>query len=160
MEVSRVSKTVDLLEVTVSQSEPMTIDELLEEFEFLGDWDDQCDYLIDLGFDLPKLPEDARIEENRVHGCQSNVWLVANVTPAEPPVVEFVANSDAIIVNGLISVLMMLFNEKSPQEILETDVEGIFAKLGLDRHLSSQRRNGLFGMVGRIRQIATEAIAA
>lgn len=144
----------------MSQSEPMTIDELLEEFEFLGDWDDQCDYLIDLGFDLPKLPDDARTEENRVHGCQSNVWLVANVKSADSPVVEFVANSDAIIVNGLISVLMMLFNEKTPQEILETDVEGVFAKLGLDRHLSSQRRNGLFGMVGRIRQIATEAIAA
>lgn len=138
----------------------MKIEELLEEFEFLGEWDDQCDYLIDLGFNLPKLPEDAKTEENRVHGCQSNVWLVADIKPARPPVVEFVANSDAIIVNGLISILMMLFNEKTPQEILETDVEGIFAKLGLDRHLSSQRRNGLFGMVGRLRQIASEAIAA
>ena len=144
----------------MSQSEPMTIDELIEEFEFLGDWDDQCDYLIDLGFDLPKLPEAAKSEENRVHGCQSNVWLVAQVKPSAPPIVEFVANSDAIIVNGLISVLMMLFNNRTPQEILDTDVEGTFAKLGLDRHLSSQRRNGLFGMVERIRQIATEAIAA
>lgn len=138
----------------------MTIDELIEEFEFLEDWDDQCDYLIDLGFDLPKLPEEAKTEENRVHGCQSNVWLVADVKPTDPPTVEFVANSDAIIVNGLISVLRMLFNGKTPREIITADVEGTFAKLGLDRHLSSQRRNGLFGMVKRIRQIATEAIAA
>jgi cysteine desulfuration protein SufE len=147
-------------EATVSQSDPMTIDELIEEFEFLGDWDDQCDYLIDLGFDLPKLGEEDKTEQNRVHGCQSNVWLVADVKPAEPPIVEFVANSDAIIVNGLISVLMMLFNEKTPQEILATDVEGTFAKLGLDRHLSPQRRNGLFGMVERVRQIAAQAMAA
>lgn len=144
----------------MSQPEPMTIDELIEEFEFLGDWDDQCDYLIDLGFDLPKLPEDAKTEQNRVHGCQSNVWLVSEVTSGDPPTVKFLANSDAIIVNGLIAVLMMLFNEKTPQEILATEVEATFAKLGLDRHLSNQRRNGLFGMVERVRQIAAEAIAA
>jgi len=144
----------------VSQSEPMTIDEVIEEFEFLGDWDDQCDYLIDLGFDLPKLPEDAKTEQNRVHGCQSNVWLVSEVTSGDPSTVKFLANSDAIIVNGLIAVLMMLFNEKTPQEILATEVEDTFAKLGLNRHLSNQRRNGLFGMVERVRQIAAEAIAA
>lgn len=136
----------------------MTLNELIEEFEFLGDWEERCDFLIDLGFDLPKLPLEARIEENRVHGCQSNVWLVAELNEqTSPPTIEFVANSDAMIVNGLIAVLMMIFNGKTPEEILNTDVDKIFRKLELDRHLSSQRRNGLFGMVIRLREIAQQA---
>jgi len=138
----------------------MTIDELIEEFDFLGDWEERCDFLIDLGFELPKLPDDAKLEENRVHGCQSNVWLVADLNEStQPPTIEFVANSDAMIVNGLIAVLMMVFNGRTPEEILTTDVEKIFRRLELDRHLSSQRRNGLFGMVTRLREIAVQAQA-
>jgi cysteine desulfuration protein SufE len=137
----------------------MTIEDLLEEFEFLADWDEQCDFLIELGFDLPQLAEEAKSEENRVRGCQSNVWMIANVTDSDPPTVEFLANSDAIIVNGLIAVLIMLYSGKSPEAILTTDAEQVFQQLGLERHLSSQRRNGLYGMVRRIRQIATEVAA-
>lgn len=138
----------------------MTLNELIEEFEFLGDWEERCDFLIDLGFDLPKLPAAAKVEANRVHGCQSNVWLVPELNElTSPPTIEFVANSDAMIVNGLIAVLMMIYNGKTPEEILKTDVEKIFRKLELDRHLSSQRRNGLFGMVNRLREIAVRAQA-
>jgi len=138
----------------------MTLNELIEEFEFLGDWEERCDFLIDLGFDLPKLPAAVKVEANRVHGCQSNVWLVADLNEqTSPPTIEFVANSDAMIVNGLIAVLMMIYNGKTPDEILKTDVEKIFRKLELDRHLSSQRRNGLFGMVIRLREIALQAQA-
>ena len=143
----------------MSPRSPVSIEELFAEFEELGDWDAQCDYLIDLGHELPKLPESAKIEANRVHGCQSNVWLVAELRE-EPETglrVEFVANSDAIIVNGLIAVLMAMYNGRSPQVILETDPRAIFVKLGLERQLSPQRRNGLFGMVERIRRIAAEA---
>lgn len=137
----------------------MTVDELIEEFEELGDWDDQCDYLIDLGHELPSLPDEAKTEEHRVHGCQSNVWLVPSVTPGDPPKVEFVANSDAIIVNGLIAVLTIMYSGKSAEEIVKLDARAVFRRLGLERQLSSQRRNGLFGMVERIRKIAVEAIA-
>jgi cysteine desulfuration protein SufE len=143
--------------VIVSPSAPATIEELYAEFEELGDWDAQCDYLIDLGYELPKLPESAKTEANRVHGCQSTVWLDAHVRPGDPPVVEFIANSDAIIVNGLIAILMAMYNHRTPQEILATDVKSVFSRLGLERHLSSQRRNGLFGMVERIRRFAAEA---
>jgi cysteine desulfuration protein SufE len=135
----------------------MTIDDLIAEFEELGDWDEQCDYLIDLGRELPKLPPEAKSEANRVHGCQSNVWLVADVKPTNPPVIEFLANSDAIIVNGLIAVLTILYSGRTPEEILQIDAKEVFARLGLDRHLSSQRRNGLHGMVERIRRIAQQA---
>ena len=138
----------------------MSIEELVEEFDELADWDDQCDYLIDLGYELPKLPETERTEENRVHGCQSNVWLVAQVKPGEPSTVEFVANSDAIIVNGLIAVLTIMYSGRTPEQILQIDARETFTKLGLERHLSPQRRNGLFGMVDRIRQLAIEAEAS
>jgi cysteine desulfuration protein SufE len=135
----------------------MTIDELIEEFEELADWDDQCDYLIDLGRELPQLPAAAKTEEHRVRGCQSNVWLVPELKPGNPPRLEFVANSDAIIVNGLIAVLTILYSGRTLPEILSIDARAIFTRLGLERHLSSQRRNGLFGMVERIRQLAAAA---
>lgn len=135
----------------------MTIDELFEEFDELGDWEDQCDYLIDLGFELPKLPESAMTEQNKVHGCQSNVWLVADVSDDVPSTIKIVANSDAIIVNGLIAVLLAMYSGKTADEILAIDPRDVFGRLGLERHLSSQRRNGLFGMVQRIRDIAEQA---
>jgi cysteine desulfuration protein SufE len=138
----------------------MTLQDLYEEFEFLGDWEERCDFLIDLGIELPKLPEEAKTEENRVRGCQSNVWLVSRLnTDVTPPVVEFVANSDAMIVNGLIAVLMAAYNETTPEQILKTDIESVFKRLELDRQLSSQRRNGLYGMVTRIREFAAAAQA-
>lgn len=143
----------------MSLSESMNIEQLIQEFEDLGDWDDQCDYLIDLGRELPKLPDHAKIEEHRVRGCQSNVWLVSEVKAGPPPRLEFTANSDAIIVNGLIAVVTILYSGRTAQEILDIDPRQVFARLGLERHLSSQRRNGLFGMVERIRHLATEAAA-
>ncbi len=135
----------------------MTIDELVDTFESLGDWEAQCDFLIDLGLDLPDFPEEARTEQNRVHGCQSNVWLIANLKRNDPPTVEIMADSDSMIVKGLIAVLLAAYSGRTPREILDTDIKQLFSKLGLDRHLSPQRRNGLFGMVQRIRLLAEQA---
>lgn len=140
----------------MSSAPPVTLEELFAEFEELGDWDAQCDYLIDLGHELPKLPESAKIEANRVHGCQSNVWLIADTRPGNGTVVDFLANSDAIIVNGLIVVLMAMYSGRTAEAILAVDPRATFTRLGLERQLSPQRRNGLFGMVERIRRIATE----
>ena len=137
----------------------MTIDELVEEFDALADWEERCEFLIDLGFENTKLPENEKVEENRVHGCQSNVWLVAKMKPTEPPVLGIVAESDAMIVNGLISILLAMYADRTPDEILATNAEAVFRKLGLDRHLSSARRNGLFGMVKRIRTIAEHSVS-
>ena len=137
----------------------LTIEELYEEFDDLPDWDERCDYLIDLGFNLPQLPDEVKTDANRVHGCQSNVWLVANIKGSNPPIVEFLANSDAVIVNGLIAVVMAMYSGKTPEEIVSIDAQEAFGKLGLERHLSSQRRNGLYGMVGRVRQLAVKAEA-
>lgn len=133
----------------------MSIDELLTEFEFLGDWEDRCDYLIDMGFELPEMPEDAKTEANRVHGCQSNVWLITEVKSDDGrPVMEIRADSDAMIVKGLIAVLLTIYSGKTPEEILAVDAKNIFEQLGLSRHLSTARKNGLGSMVQRIRGLA------
>ena len=125
-----------------------TFAELKEEFAFLGNWEDQCEYLMELGLDLPKLPDAAKTEETRVHGCQSNVWM----TVAErDDRLRIAAESDAMIVNGLVAVLLALFDGKTPEEVLEADEAAAFADLGLDEHLSSARKSGLAGMVTRIR---------
>ena len=134
----------------------MTIEELLEEFEFLDDWEDRCEYLIDLGLEMPELPPEEKTEENRVHGCQSMVWMVTEVTQNGQPTIHIRADSDAMIVRGLIAVLLTIFSGRTPQEILSTDVKGIFSRLGLERHLSTTRRNGLYSMVERIRRVARE----
>jgi cysteine desulfuration protein SufE len=143
----------------LSSSEATTIPELIETFEALGDWEAQCDYLIDLGYEIPDFPESARVEANRVHGCQSNVWLIAEIKPGDPPIIEIQADSDSMIVRGLIAVLLLAYSGKTAQEILQTDVQQIFARLGLNRQLSSARRNGLAGMVQRVRSLAGQSAA-
>jgi cysteine desulfuration protein SufE len=145
----------------LSDSQPTTISELIDTFDALGDWESQCDYLIDLGSELPDLPAAARTEANRVHGCQSYVWLTAEVKPTPPPtaqpVIHITADSDSMIVRGLIAVLLIAYSGRTPQQILETDIRQIFTRLGLNRQLSSARRNGLEGMVKRIKAIAEAA---
>ncbi|HEV8001169.1 MAG TPA: SufE family protein [Planctomycetaceae bacterium] len=143
----------------MSSSQATTIPELIETFDALGDWEAQCDYLIDLGYEVPDFPEAGRTEANRVHGCQSNVWLITDTKPGEPPLIEIQADSDSMIVRGLIAVLLMAYSGKSAREILQTDIQQIFARLGLNRQLSSARRNGLAGMVQRIRSIAEQSAA-
>lgn len=142
----------------MSSPQSLTVDELIETFDSLGDQEAQFDYLIDLGNDLPEFPVEERTEQNRVHGCQSMVWLVADVKRNGRATVEIRADSDSLIVRGLIAVLMAAYSGRSPDEILATDIKGLFARLGLDRHLSAQRRNGLFGMVQRIRNLAEQAV--
>jgi cysteine desulfuration protein SufE len=145
--------------ITLSE---MTLEDLYSEFEQMEDWEERCDFLIDLGFQLPELTPDEKTEENRVYGCQSHVWMAARVEPGADgvPRVWFHANSDAMIVAGLIAVLSLMYNGKPPREILDTDPRAAFKRLDLDKHLSSARRNGLLGMVQRVRQIAAEALVA
>jgi cysteine desulfuration protein SufE len=136
----------------------MNIEELLEEFDFLEDWEERCDFLVDLGFDLPDMAADDKIEENRVYGCQSNVWLKIDVKENTPPTIEIIADSDAMIVKGLISVLLTIYSGKTPEAILQTDVKSIFHQIGLDQHLSTARKNGLNGMVKRVRELAAQNV--
>ncbi len=136
----------------------MTVDELVESFEFFDDWEDRYAYVIDLGKKLPPMPEAEMVEENKVRGCMSQVWLVCEKDEAaNPPVLRFRANSDAFIVKGLIAILLELFDGQTPAYITETDAIDVMGRIGLDQHLSPNRRNGLVAMVERIKSFAAQA---
>ncbi len=130
----------------------MTIDELISSFNEMEDWEERCDALIDMGFELPDFPAEEKTEQNKVHGCQSNVWMIANQPGGKDSPIEILADSDAMIVKGLIAVLLTVYSGKTPDEIIAIDIHSIFNQLSLSQHLSSARRNGLFGMVKRIHQ--------
>ena len=125
--------------------------ELIEAFEFLGEWEARHEYLMDLGGKIPRLPGREKTDANRVHGCQSTVHLTARKRPGTADVLDFAAESDAFIVNGLIALLERVFAGQPARQILDFDVLGFLKKLGLDQHLSMGRRNGLAGMIERIR---------
>ena len=135
-----------------------TVDELIENFEFLGDWEERFAYLIELGKKLPPLDESEMVEDNRVHGCQAPVWLRMLPISGEPLAFEIRADADAFIVKGLIAVLLLVYNGRTAQQITATDCTGTFARLGLDKHLSPTRRNGLHSMVSRIKALAAESV--
>jgi cysteine desulfurase/selenocysteine lyase len=134
--------------------------ELAELFEFLGDWRERYQYLIELGEKLLPLPPEARTEANRVHGCQSTVHMIARKRPGTKDGIDFLADSDADLVRGLIAVLQQVFSGQSARAILTFDVEGFFKNLGLDQHLTLGRRNGLASMVQRIRTLAEHLAGA
>ena len=133
-----------------------TIEEVIENFEFLGDWEEKFTYLIELGKKLPVLSDTDMIEQYRVQGCQASVWL--RVIPKKNDIYEIYADSDAFIVKGLIVVLLLMYNYKTAKQILDTDSSKIFEQLGLDKHLSPTRRNGLHSMVSRIKALANDSI--
>lgn len=139
-----------------------SLDEILETFDFLDDWEDRYKYLIDLGKELPGLPEDEKNDANKVRGCVSQVWLVTEIGRSETgePVITYRGDSDALIVQGLVAVVLALYSGKTAKDILGTDVDGIFAKLGLKEHLTPQRSNGLKSMVGRIQSDARATLEA
>ncbi len=128
--------------------------ELTEAFEMFDAWEDRYRFLIDMGRDLPAFPTEEKTDENIVTGCQSQVWMVADSKDDQH--IEFLADSDSTIVKGLIAILRSVYSGYTPQEIINFDVNGLLEQLGLDQHLSMGRRNGLAGMVTRIKTLATK----
>ncbi|MBO6635168.1 SufE family protein [Parvibaculum sp.] len=140
----------------------MSIQDLVDDFEFLGEWEDRYRYVIELGKELEPLSEEEHSPANKVEGCVSQVWLVNELRTADDgtPLLHFRGDSDAHIVRGLIAILMRLYSDKRPAEILDLDARTVFAKLGLDEHLTPQRSNGLYSMVARIQADAKAAADA
>ena len=130
----------------------MSIDELIENFEFLDSWEDKYRYIIELGEKLPLLEEKFKTDEWKVRGCQSQVWLVPS--KQEDGTLSFSGDSDAMIVKGLIAIVLMVYNNVSAKQIKEIKIDDIFARLGLREHLSPSRRNGLEAMIENIRHYA------
>jgi cysteine desulfurase/selenocysteine lyase len=126
-------------------------EEIAEVFEFLDSWDDKYQYLVEMGEKLRPMPDEMKTECTRVHGCQSTVYLAAREKPGARGVLEFLADSDAQVVRGLIGLLAHVFSGQKAENILRFDVEGFFRRLGLDQYLSLNRRNGLAAMVQRIK---------
>jgi cysteine desulfuration protein SufE len=137
------------------------IDEIIDNFSVLDDWDDRYRYLIELGRELPPLAEAAHNDANKVQGCASQVWLDTSVRPngANGPVLTFLGDSDAHIVRGLIAILFAIYSDKAAKDILGTDAVALFERLGLREHLTPQRSNGFRSMVERIRSDARAALA-
>ena len=136
------------------------IDEIVENFKMLDEWDDRYRYVIELGRALPPLPESAHTETNKVQGCASQVWLLTHVKPdgAAEPILTFEGDSDAHIVRGLVAILVALYSGKGAREILAIDAIALFDRMGLRENLTPQRSNGLRSMVDRIRSEANAAL--
>lgn len=128
-----------------------TLNDLIDNFSLFDDWEERYRYLIDLGRNLPPMDEELKTEESLVRGCTSKVWMVADTSDGK---LHFVADSDAHIVRGLIAFLFAAYQDQPLSEIKNIDIEGAFAKVGLDQNLSPNRRNGFFSMVEKIKLLA------
>ena len=120
---------------------------LIEDFSFFDDWTQKYEYMIELSKTLAKMDESLKNDENLIKGCQSKVWLNADFKDGK---INFIADSEAIITKGIIAILLMVFNNKTPDEIIKSDVSFI-EKIGLKEHLSPNRANGLYSMIKQIK---------
>ncbi|HUS95538.1 MAG TPA: SufE family protein [Hyphomicrobiaceae bacterium] len=130
-----------------------TLETIESDFSFLDDWEDRYRYVIELGRALLPLDPSEKTSENKVRGCASQVWLVAE--RGDGAKLRFRGESDAHIVQGLIAILLSIYDDKTAAEITAIDAHGILRGLGLDEHLTPQRSNGLKSMIERIRTVAS-----
>jgi cysteine desulfuration protein SufE len=139
----------------------MTIDEIRDNFSLLDEWDDRYRYVIELGRTLAPMPEEEHSAANKVQGCASQVWLSRKIDRAGngEPRLHYLGDSDAHIVRGLIAILLTLYSDRTPKEILATDAVAIFDEFGFREHLTPQRSNGFRSMIERIRSDARETLA-
>lgn len=135
------------------------VDEVVETLAFFDDWEDRYRYIIDLGKQLPALPDELRTDDRFVRGCQSQVWLEARFDEASGRM-QLAVDSDALIVKGLAAIVLSALNDKTPEDVINTDMEALFAEMDLIDHLSPTRGNGLRAMVARIKKEAEAATTA
>jgi cysteine desulfuration protein SufE len=136
----------------MSSTIDIALNDLADEFELLGDWEERYRYVIELGKELAPLTDAERSDENKVRGCASQVWLVTQ--PQADGTLVFKGDSDAHIVSGLVAIMLRLYSGRTPADIAAFDAKGAMDKLGLSGALSSQRSNGLKSMVARIQHDA------
>ncbi|MCW8107318.1 SufE family protein [Alteromonas ponticola] len=129
--------------------------EIIDDLAFFDDWEQRYQYIIDLGKALPGLPEEARTPDCLVKGCQSQVWLVARNHDGR---LQFDVDSDAVIVQGLLALVMAAYNDKTPKQILDFDIDQYFQELDLERHITPTRGNGLRAIVAKINGLARNAV--
>lgn len=139
----------------------LTIEAIQDDFAVLDEWEDRYRYVIELGRKLKPLDEGLRTPANKVQGCASQVWIASRVS-GQPnnPRLDFVGDSDALIVKGLIAIALTLFSGHPARDILKTDAHRVLDSLGLKEHLTPQRSNGLASMIARIKGDAERALSA
>lgn len=129
--------------------------DLSEDFALLANWEEKYEYLIELGMDMPAMKPENKVFQNLVKGCQSSVWFDVN---CQDGIMVFEADSDSLVVKGMVAVLYKLLNNQPAKDVLEADLS-LFEELGLWRHISSQRSNGLTAMVAHLKAEAVECLA-
>ncbi len=137
-----------------------TLDDIIDDFEFIDDWEERYRYVIDLGKKLPPLANEEMNAENKVQGCVSQVWLISepDMSDAGNPIMHFRGASDAHIVSGLVAIMLIAFSGVSAKKVATVNENEVFEKLGLVEHLTPQRANGLRAMAARIKQHANDAL--
>lgn len=134
----------------------MTLDDVVDTFDVLGDWDQRYQYLVELGQRLPELPETVRTEENRVKGCMSQVWVSAYRDPEAPERIRYHGDCDTTIIKGVLTLLIQLVDRRRIEEVEALDVDDFFARLKLDDHLSPNRHVGVYAIVELMKKQARE----
>ena len=129
--------------------------DLSDDFSLLANWEEKYEYLIEMGMDLPAMKPENKVEKNLVKGCQSSVWFDVNCKDGN---MVFEADSDSLVVKGMVAVLYKLFNNQPAKDVLDADLS-FFEELGLWRHISSQRSNGLTAMVAHLKTKAADCLA-
>ncbi len=135
-----------------------TLNEMIDDFGFLEDWEDRMRYVIELGKALPDLPDADKTTENKVQGCASQVWLSVSSGEGADPVMHFRGDSDAFIVRGLVAIVLEAYSEKKASDVVAFDALDLFKQIGLLEHLTAQRANGLRSMIQRIREEAARRL--
>ena len=128
--------------------------DLSDDFALLANWEEKYEYLIEMGMDMPAMKPENKVDENLVRGCQSSVWFDVN---CQDGMMVFEADSDSLVVKGMVAILYKLFNHQPAKDVLEADLN-LFEELGLWRHLSSQRSNGLTAMVAHLKAKAADCL--
>jgi cysteine desulfuration protein SufE len=134
----------------------MNVHELMEAFEMLPDWEDRYKLIEDLGRHMPDLPDDQLTEENRIKDCNTKAWLIAHLNDEDPPKMVFEADAETATVRGLMALMLLPFRDKTPEEVLATDPDDLFALIGLETALSPTRRAGMEALLFRVRALAVE----
>lgn len=135
-----------------------TLNEMIDDFGFLEDWEDRMRYVIELGKALPDLPNADKTAENKVQGCASQVWLSVSSGEGADPVMYFRGDSDAFIVRGLVAIVLEAYSDKKASDVVAFDALDLFKQIGLLEHLTAQRANGLRSMIQRIREEAARRL--
>lgn len=137
-----------------------SLQQIIDDFAYLDEWEDRYRYVIELGKRLPDLPDADKTAEHKVQGCASQVWVVGERGEGSDPVMTFRGDSDAHIVRGLVAIVLTIYSGHKASDIVKTDALETFQKIGLVEHLSAQRANGLRSMITRIREDAARALSA